>query len=179
MIFYNEINTRVEKFSQIIKDDWYVCKIPMFKFIRIKKKKALTSAYNIIMNKEGEEKSLNDDYYTMSLYVRILLFETLLRSLLFEPNEESRELFKQHFHRDYVGELSNKIIKSKIDRLKVQYAVVQSDQSKEPFDFDVFIRNISTILKADISRVFIYQLPMEVNKAMEIIEQESNQNNQA
>jgi len=167
----------VSKFSQILKDECFVTKWPLPRFICTKMRLKLVLERNKNSLQDNEQKEILNDYYRMSLYVRILLLQTVKRSLGIKESIDAKKLFKEYVGRDFDVKswLSN--IDNKIKKLIMQYDN-QAEVEEVEFNFDTYIAAIESKQdKKDLSQVFMYQLPIYEEAALRSIKQSENDQN--
>lgn len=161
MIKRNQYNTTILEFSQIMKDSKNISSLPLPKFIRKYLADRLIRSVNSEDSKIAKETALNDDYYKTKLYIKILLNESLHRSLTIMETPEGRALFKKLYKKEY-SKPKLKLIDIRIKRLRVQYELFNSENNSEEdeeFNFDKYIAKLEMILNVSIWDKMLYQLP--------------------
>lgn len=161
-------NTTISRFSQILRDERFVCSHWLPKFLLLKYKAKLIADYNTLKNGEAVENSVPNDFYRQSLYYRIMIHQVLLRSLYIEISEAGKELFYEMYGKEYKPEFLSDISDT-IERLIIQYNAEMDVSAQPEFDYDEYILSLNRIIGHSIGHEFVYLLPAIEKEALELI----------
>lgn len=164
-------NTRNDKFSQILRDNRYVCSIWLPSFIRVRlTNKIIKQLSKLISGEDDEEKKLIDDYYNQSLDVRLNILQIVYVCLIYKEFDDAKVLFKKYMHTEY-SKAKLPLLKQRIDKMVSQYHAMNDKPKNDPkeFNFDEFLLKLESILNKDLSNRFVYQIPQLQEEAVRII----------
>ena len=174
MLFYNIDNTPVYKFSQILRNPKYVCKVPMLKKVCETKALELIGDYNKDKGEDEEVKNLIEDYYLKSLEYKILQYETLYKALVIYAGEEARKEFFEVFKKEFTND-ELQPFKQKIDKLVDKYEAMAEDKAqKGGISFDAYVAGLEFILNEELTNKYIYTLHEYEAKAAQKIDNDGS-----
>jgi len=155
----------INQFSKALKNSRYISTIWLPKRLTDKLFAKITTAHNKKNKVETENKDIIENYYKTSLYIRILILQTLLRSLRLGVTQDAKNLYKHYILRGFTGDF--KILERKIKRLEFHFDSVNENKEPENFDFDNYIASLEFILNIDLGNKFLRNLKIYEQKAVD------------
>ena len=162
MIFYNEYNCTVSKYSQIMKEPKFIAKTRIIPYFAcIKRVSKLKQRFNEILSLKTQDEissELNDNFYLVNLYTRILKYSVLRSGLRIAATEKLKVRYKEYFKKEYHGDLSE--LDSRIESMTKTYdAFLSKNEKGNSLSFDEYIiwlnGVLSTEMTIDLSTKFI------------------------